>query len=98
MPAKSGCRGDLCTDCIAGQTIADFAMLMAWLIGNLLNQGFCIWLHKRHSCIDISMSCSFREDFLRQTEYGYGEENLGADDLSELRAAADGHGPYAKYN
>ncbi|KAL3161850.1 hypothetical protein ABBQ38_008940 [Trebouxia sp. C0009 RCD-2024] len=38
------------------------------------------------------------EDFLRQTEYGYGEENLGADDLSELRAAADGHGPYAKYN
>lgn len=39
-----------------------------------------------------------REDFLRQTEYGYGEENLGADDLSELRAAADGHGPYAKYN
>lgn len=39
-----------------------------------------------------------REDFLRQTEYGYGEENLGGDDLSELRAAADGHGPYAKYN
>ena len=39
-----------------------------------------------------------REDFLRQTEYGYGEENLGADDLSELRAAADGHGPYAKYS
>lgn len=42
--------------------------------------------------------CPCREDFLRQTEYGYGEENLGADDLSELRAAADGHGPYAKYN
>ena len=37
------------------------------------------------------------EDFLRQTEYGYGEENLGADDLSDLRAAADGHGPFAKY-
>lgn len=29
---------------------------------------------------------------------GYGEENLGGDDLSELRAASDGHGPYAKYN
>ena len=43
------------------------------------------------------MSCSCREDFLRQTEYGYGEENLGGDDLSELRAASDGHGPYAKY-
>ena len=38
-----------------------------------------------------------REDFLRQTEYGYGEENLGGDDLSDLRAAADGHGPFAKY-
>lgn len=29
---------------------------------------------------------------------GYGEENLGGDDLSDLRAASDGHGPYAKYN
>ncbi|DBA83553.1 TPA: hypothetical protein ACH3X2_006472 [Trebouxia sp. C0005] len=38
------------------------------------------------------------EDFLRVTEFGYGEENLGGDDLSELRAASDGHGPYAKYN
>ena len=42
-----------------------------------------------HAC------CS--EDFLRQTEFGYGEENLGGDDLSELRAASDGHGPYARY-
>ncbi|KAL0032155.1 hypothetical protein WJX77_008257 [Trebouxia sp. C0004] len=38
------------------------------------------------------------EDFLRATEFGYGEENLGGDDLSDLRAASDGHGPYAKYN
>ena len=29
---------------------------------------------------------------------GYGEENLGGDDLSDLRAASDGHGPFAKYN
>lgn len=45
--------------------------------------------------IDLYVWCS--EDFLRQTEYGYGEENLGGDDLSDLRAAADGHGPFAKY-
>ena len=45
----------------------------------------------------MSTTCSCREDFLRQTEYGYGEENLGGDDLSELRAASDGHGPFAKY-
>lgn len=38
-----------------------------------------------------------RDDFLRQTEFGYGEENLGGDDLSDLRAASDGHGPFAKY-
>jgi len=53
-------------------------------------------LHLHLSKIDVSvMLC--REDFLRQTEYGYGEENLGADDLSDLRAASDGHGPFAKY-
>ena len=46
--------------------------------------------------LDSSGGCC-SEDFLRQTEYGYGEENLGADDLSDLRAAADGHGPFAKY-
>lgn len=46
---------------------------------------------------DSSVCVHCREDFLRQTEFAYGEENLGGDDLSELRAAADGHGPFAKY-
>ena len=30
-------------------------------------------------------------------DQGYGEENLGADDMAEIRDAADGAGQHAKY-
>ena len=31
------------------------------------------------------------------TDVGYGEENLGADDMADIREAADGAGLNAKY-
>lgn len=37
------------------------------------------------------------DDMLRMSDLAYGEENLGADDAADLREAAEGAGPHAKY-
>ena len=56
------------------------------------------WLYVFAGCIVVTYCGSNAVQYPQCCHAGYGEENLGGDDLSDLRAASDGHGPYAKYN